>query len=357
MTEQPNTPITEPPMVSPPQEPEPPAATSQPANPVTSAGSAGEGEAWIDRLGRALGTRAHCLIGLSMFRIVAGLAILIQYLLNYAQRRYLFGPDGVFPWQLFVDGVTTTRFSLYALSQSPVFFELVFHLGVVVAALWVMGWRTRWLTPINFVFWWSLERRFPGLWDGGDNIVRIVLVFAMFADVGAYFSLDRARRARRPAPPAGELRAAAMFHNVAVLAMAIQLCLLYGVAGLSKVQGETWRDGTALYYALRGGQYVWPGFSELVYENAYLVVVFGYVTVAFQVSFTFLFFMNRITRRVAIVLSLLFHLGIMSFMGLITFSMFMMSVDLALLGDDEYLALQRWWQRVGARRAATAHAT
>jgi hypothetical protein len=175
------------------------------------------------------------------------------------------------------------------------------------------------------------------------------MLFAMFADVSAHFSMDARRRATMARPASDEPRAAAMLHNAAVLAIALQLCLLYGIAGLSKVQGETWREGTAIYYALRGGQYMWPGFSEMIYENVYVVVLLSYVTVAFQVSFPFLFFMNKVTRRLAIALSLLFHVGIMSFMGLITFSLFMMSVDLALLADDEYLALQRWLRRTSER--------
>ncbi|MEZ4360995.1 MAG: HTTM domain-containing protein [Kofleriaceae bacterium] len=305
---------------------------------------------FYDRLLWDYGTRERNLIGMSVFRIVAGLAILLQFLINYAQRHYLFGPEGVYPWDVFEKGVAGSQlFSIYSLSSSPIYFEVCFHLGILVATLWVLGWRTRWLTPLTFIFWWSLEHRFPGIWDGGDNILRIVLIFATFADLGAHFSLDARRREKLPPAALTEPRAAALFHNAALLAIAIQLCLLYGIAGLSKVQGETWRDGTALYYALRGGQYTWPGFSELVYQNVYLVVLFSYITVAFQIAFTFFFFMNRITRRLVLFMSIMFHLGIMSFMGLVTFSSFMMSVDLALLSDDEYLGAARWWKATWGR--------
>ncbi len=323
-----------------------------PVNPPTSAASAagpGEDASWYRRLVWRYGTRERCLVGLSMFRIVAGLAILIQYLVNYAQRQYLFGPEGLYPFEVFAEGISgRSPYSIYAFSASPLYFEICFHLGVVLALLWVVGWRTRFLTPLNFVFWWSLEHRFPGIWDGGDNLFRIVALFAVLTDVGAHFSLDARRRASRPPPPQDQLRAAAMLHNAALLAIAIQLCLLYGIAGLSKVQGETWRDGTALYYALRGGQYVWPGFSEAIYQNAYLTVMLSYCTVAFQVSFPFLFFMGRRSRSLAICISLGFHVGIMSFMGLISFSLFMMAVDVALIDDEEYLAGRSWLARLTA---------
>ncbi|MFP2959274.1 HTTM domain-containing protein [Myxococcus sp. 1LA] len=291
------------------------------------------------------------LIGASLFRICAGLAIVIQYLVNHAQRRYLFGPDGLWPWDTFTAGMANSAtFSVYAWSRSVVWFELCFHLGLAVSLLWLVGWRTRLTTPLTYVFFWSLHQRFPGIWDGGDNLMHLVLVYAMFADVGAWFSLDAKRRALKPADPRGlGTRLGGMFHNTAILAFALQISLVYGVAGLYKVQGEVWQDGTAIYHAFRGGQFVWPGFAELLYQNAVVVTLLSHGTVAFQVAFPFLLFLNRHTRRFAVALGLTFHLGIALFLGLITFSLFMASVDLALIDDDEYRALGRWLTRLRSR--------
>ncbi|HLK99129.1 MAG TPA: HTTM domain-containing protein [Myxococcaceae bacterium] len=289
-------------------------------------------------------------IGASLFRICAGSAILIEYLSNYAQRRYLFGPNGLWPFEFFAAEMDqSASFSLYAWSNSPVYFEVCFHLGLLVAVLWLLGWRTRLITPLNYVFLWSLHQRFPGIWDGGDNIIHLVLLYAVFADVSAYFSLDASRRSASSQEPGPWARASAMFHNTALLAFAIQISLVYGVAGLYKVQGSVWQEGTAIYYAFRGGQFVWPGVTEWIYRNAYVVTALTYATVAFQVSFPFLLFLNRYTRRVAVVLGFSFHLGIAIFLGLITFSLFMTSVDLALMSDEDYRAIGRWFGRLRQR--------
>ncbi|MCP3142453.1 hypothetical protein [Pyxidicoccus xibeiensis] len=286
------------------------------------------------------------LMGASLFRICAGAAIIIQYLVNHAQRRVLFGPEGLWPWDTFATEMThSANFSVYAWSRSLPWFEVCFHLGLLVSLLWLVGWHTRITTPLTWFFTWSLHQRFPGIWDGGDNIIHLVLVYAMFADVGAWFSLDEKRRATRPQPGGAWGQFQAMLHNTALLAFAMQISLVYGVAGLYKVQGGAWQDGTAVYHAFRGGQFVWPGFTELIYGNAIVVTLLTYCTVAFQVAFPFLLFLNRYTRRVAVVLGLTFHLGIALFLGLITFSLFMASVDLALMDDDEYRAVGRWLAR------------
>jgi hypothetical protein len=291
----------------------------------------------------------HFLIGASMFRLVAGGTILIQYLINYGQRRYLYGPDGVWPYAKFAMTMASSRnASLYAWSSSLWYFELVFHLGVLAAFLWMIGWRTRLLTPIAFVFWWSLHQRFPMLWDGGDNVMQLVFIYGLFANLGAHFSLDARRLAGRP-PPAPWL---AMLHNAAMIAFGVQISLVYAVAGLYKVQGETWRGGTALYYSFRGGQFIWPGVSELLYQSAWFTTAVSYLTVFFQISFPYLMIMNRYTRTAAVCVGVMFHIGIALFLGLFTFSFFMLSVDLAMIDDAEYRALFRFLKRAAGRAGA-----
>jgi predicted DCC family thiol-disulfide oxidoreductase YuxK len=299
-----------------------------------------------------LASRERLLIGASVFRIVAGLTILYQFLINYHQRHYLYGPDAVWPYTTFLEKLSETRsFSLYAISPSPLVFELVFHLGLLVIALWVIGWHTRLMTLLTYIFVWSLHERNPLLWDGGDNALQIILVYAVFANLGAYFSLD-ADRLRRGRESGGiRSRALAMIHNAALLAFAIQLCLVYGASGLYKVQGKMWQSGTALYYIMRVDEFTWPGYSEHIYQNIFLVTALSYATVAFQVSFPFLFFLNRYTRRLILLAGLSFHLGIALFMGLVTFSAFLMSVELALIADGDYQMIGRWFTRRGHRLA------
>ncbi|GEM_PF-231363 len=289
------------------------------------------------------------LIGASFFRIGAGLTLLYQYLINYHQRHYLYGPNAVWPYDRFLEKLREAgSFSLYAFSNHPMVFEAIFHLGILVTALWVLGWRTRIMTPLTYIFLWSLHERNPTLWDGGDNVLQIVMVYAIFANLGAHFSLDAERRRemthRRPNT---WQQIAAMCHNGAMLAFALQLCIVYATAGLYKVQGEMWQSGTALYYVMRVDEFTWPGYSERVYLNVPLIVASSYATVAFQVSFPFLFFLNRWTRRLALLAAFGFHLGIALFMGLITFSAIMISIELALVSDDEYRSLGRWFRDLG----------
>ncbi len=293
-----------------------------------------------------LASRERWLIGASLFRIVAGLTILHLYLANYYQRHYLYGPEGVWPFARSLEEAHGAgAFSLYVLSRAPLYFEVVFHLGLLFTALWVVGFRTRLMSLLTYVWLWSLHQRNPALLDGGDNVVRIALLYGIFAELGAHFSLD-ADRLRAQRERGGDVeRIKMMLHNAAILACAVQVCLVYGVAGLYKVQGELWQNGTALYYISRVGEFTWPGRSESLYRSVTLVTALTYATVAFQLSFPFLFALNRHTRRLALAGALLFHTGIAVTMGLVTFAAFVISVELALVSDVEYRAIGAFSRR------------
>ncbi|MFN4294263.1 MAG: HTTM domain-containing protein [Thermoflexales bacterium] len=297
---------------------------------------------WSEQLGRL--TREHALVGASLFRLLCGVGLLYQLLINYHQRYYLFGPDGVWPFDAFIGKLQTAGgFSVYALSQNPALFEVIYHLGIAFTLLWTLGWRTRLTTVLVYVHVWSLHERNPSLWDGGDNALQLLLFYAIFANLGAHFTLFGPAKPE-PTQPGG-LRsvvadARAVAHNIAILAIAIQLCLIYGTAGLYKVQGEIWQSGVAMYYILRVQEFTLPGVSEQIYLNAPLVVAMSYLTVAFQVGYTFMVALNRYARLLAVVMGIGFHLGIAYLMGLITFSTFMIAAELVLISDREYAALR-----------------
>ncbi len=66
------------------------------------------------------------------------------------------------------------------------------------AIAFLVGWRTRAATAAQWVFVWSLFERNPALLDGGDNLLRLVLVFMLLIDAGSHLSVDvrRAGHAR-----------------------------------------------------------------------------------------------------------------------------------------------------------------
>ncbi|MGH2404494.1 MAG: DCC1-like thiol-disulfide oxidoreductase family protein [bacterium] len=226
----------------------------------------------------------------------------------------------------------------------------MYHFALAVAVTYAFGFWTRITGALQWIMIWSIQDRNPFLGDGGDNIMRIILLFLVLVNTGAYFSVDAARRARSSHMRFQRTRvkvreffqpSLAVVHNFAIVTAVAQLCLLYSSTGLYKVMGELWQNGTALYYILRVDEYSWPGVAELLYRNPYLVVGGTYGTVFFELLFTPAL-LHPWSRYIAMITGFLFHLGIALLMGLITFGWSMVSYYPLLVTDSEYRSLAAW---------------
>jgi hypothetical protein len=279
------------------------------------------------------------LIGLSLFRVLVGVAVLSEFLLVYGQRAYLFGNRGLVPYAAYLDQIS--HFSLYWYARSDWVFELIYHGSVLVVLLWTLGYATRWLTPLVFYCWTSFTDRGPPIWDGGDNLMAILLVFAWFADLGAHFSPGRAGAGTKGPRLVQRVPALAIFHNTALRAFGIQVCIVYFVAGIMKARGHGWLDGSALYASWADQQFGWPGVTDRIAQNKALLSLIAPLTIAFQISFPFFFALNRRSRVFILVVAMSFHLGIALLMGLLSFATFFIAAELALISDAEYRGAAR----------------
>lgn len=318
------------------------------------AARANAGEEWL------LGAK-RATYGIGAVRIMFGAAAMWFLAANWSNRHYLWGDAGQWASPLDSNGGFGWPFTLFAGGSGQT--ELTVKLLVVfaLAAAFTLGWRTRVVAPLLLVCWVSLIESNPLYGDQSDNIFRILLIYLCFADLSGRWSLDARRRVSRarslsrrllPDVPARVRRDARLFgtlvHNLAVLAVGVQICIIYVASALYKVQGESWQDGTAVYYPMQVGQYrPWPMLNDLLSSNSFGVLVVSYFSVFIQLFFP-LMLLRRATRVVAILGVLAMHMGIGLIMGLPFFSLFIMAGDQVFIRDRTYAAIsgqvRRWWR-------------
>lgn len=284
-------------------------------------------------------SRRLSLTGAAALRLALGLNLLYQYALHYSDRMTIWGPDGISPWNDFQEVLReTSSWSLYASSSSELWFELVFHAGIVAALAMLTGAAPRTVVLVNFVFVWSLFERSPLILDGGDNLLILLLVYLALVDSGSRLRLPflKPRRFER----INASRPMTLLHNAGVAAIVLQVCVIYLVSALYKAQGELWQNGTALYYVLRVNEFTLPGLSESLYSSALIVTLATYGTVVFQISFPALL-LSTVGRHVAFCGAFMMHAGIAVMMGLVTFSWIMIAAELVLLPDSTFARVKR----------------
>ncbi|MFF1739371.1 HTTM domain-containing protein [Streptomyces mirabilis] len=281
-------------------------------------------------------SRPVAALGVSGTRALLGFVGLMYYLSHYSDRHYLFGPgpDPILPHHLFAEQVQERgSFSLYTWSTSEAWFEAVFHLGLLAALAVTAGVGGRAVLAMHGVFLWSLYELLPAFQDGGDNLAQLVIPMLLLTNCHQYFSFSSGFANRVIGRFPGGLRSLGVpLHNLGVAAIAVQMCLVYVVSGLYKVQGEVWQDGTALFYIMRVPEFELPGLSNLVYNSDVLVLLGTYSTTLFLVYFPMGILVPRMRPWTAIA-SIAFHVSIGVFMGLTGFALTMVACDLIFLSS------------------------
>ncbi|MEU0216022.1 HTTM domain-containing protein [Streptomyces sp. NPDC006265] len=316
--------------------------------------------------------RPVSLYAASVLRIGYGLLYLVFLLREFPHRDEIWGPGSAWTPALARELFEQTGWvSVLALSDGRAYFELCYVLALVTSALFMLGWRTRLVSVLFAVVVTSFHARAIFMTDGGDNLVLLMALYLVLTACGRRWSLDARRNRWKPAPagsaqqPPGQPLARQLrdsrttlvtaVHNCGMFLIAAQVCLLYGSAGLYKVQGSTWGSGTALHYALNLELFrPWPVLSHFVDEHTLLIAAAGYLTVLLQVAFPFVLF-GRLKYPVLTML-LGMHIGIAVLMGLPLFSGAMIVADAVFLPDRFYTLLPHLCRRVGRRRESAGPA-
>ncbi|MFH9425027.1 hypothetical protein [Streptomyces sp. NPDC017529] len=285
-----------------------------------------------------LSLRHHRLTGLALLRLLLGAAAVESYLSAYARHAELWGPEGYIPLHRFRETVHLSVTSAYAWNPHPAYFEAVYHLGLLAAlAFCVCGGRV--LTVVHLLLYWSFEVRNGQALDHGHLLARFLLTFMIFTVCDARLSPFAARTRKRLAAREGCPSAPHILHNCVVFLMVFQICVLYFMAGLWKLLGPRWQEGTAFYYVVRSLR---PPPTELLttlVSIPAITVAISYTSVLLEVAFPLLAASRyRWIRELAAGTAALMHLGIIPLVGLFNFSLVMIAADTLVLRDSDYRA-------------------
>ncbi|ASK65522.1 HTTM domain-containing protein [Brachybacterium avium] len=282
----------------------------------------------------------HSDYGIAVMRIATGAFLLGWLVLNLPVASRIWGPGSQY-WQPYRE-ILGYDAPFNALQHAgPGLFWLWYLVTIVLVVAFLLGWRTRLVTPLLFIAYTTLNGQNTPISDGGNYFIRIMLIYLILMDVSRRWSLDARRRARTES---SETQTGSVLHNIGLCLVVAQICTVYLEAGLYKVQGSLWQSGTAVYYPLQSVAYgAFPPVADVLTYWALPVVIATYMTVLAQIAFPFLLF-HRITRRIALVILLGMHLSIAVLMGLPFFSGIMASADAVLVSGATWVAIVTWFR-------------
>ena len=210
---------------------------------------------------------------LALLRVCTALVILADLAIRCTDLTAHYSDTGVLPRLAHYELTHHQLISLHLLSGSPYVIGFLFALAAVFAVLMAVGYRTRLFTVLSWIMLVSLQNRNPMVLQGGDDLLRMVLFWAMFIPWGSYFSMDALSRSRqRPSSRYSVF-------SPGVVALMIQVGILYFSTFWQK-SGPEWRsEFTAVYYALNVDQLAlepayWFRQHPLLMKISTVIVVF-----------------------------------------------------------------------------------
>jgi hypothetical protein len=222
-----------------------------------------------------------------------------------------------------VEGGNSTWSYLYYV-DSPALLWLLHISALVVLAMFTLGLFTRVTSILTFIITLSYCHRLEGSLFGLDQINALLATYLMFGQSGAVWSLDRwlTTRGGRSLPIQPSIGT-----NIAIRLIQIHMCVIYLFGGIGKARGDTWWEGSALWFA----------FATLEYQSLdmvwtvhlpWLLALLTHITLFWELAYAFLIW-PKLTRPIMLILAVLVHAGIALAMGMKTFGLMMIFANLA----------------------------
>jgi antimicrobial peptide system SdpB family protein len=229
---------------------------------------------------------------------------------------------------------TLQKMDAFCLGRSHI--EIVRWFCVFGLAIIASGWRPRYTCLLH---WWiaaSFQLSASTL-EGGDQAAQVLTMFLLPV---ALTDNRKWHWANSGATEVTSGLAKRLVASCGLLACRIQVAGIYFHAGMGKLKGPEWVNGTAMYYwllhPLFGVATPFRHVATILLANSYVVATLTWGSIAVELALFSGLFATRSIRRILLVVGICFHFGIWAFMGLGTFSIVMWAaVILYLRPSDE----------------------
>ena len=267
---------------------------------------------------------------LGLIRITGGAMLFYTHLVWGKDFAAFLGPDGWLPNELMRDffrGSSAWSYLWYFESTTVLW---VLHLiALVIFAFLTVGLFSRVVPILAWLITIAYCQRLNGAFYGLDQVNGMLAMYLALGRSGDAYSLDRWWQQRRglSGPPPASIRT-----NLAIRMIQLHLCIIYVFGGISKLRGEMWWDGSAVWFSVANLEYQTLDMTWLV-QWPWLIALMTHTTVFWETFYCALVW-PKITRPLALFLAVCVHGGIVVFLGMPTFGLAMIIANGAFLSPQ-----------------------
>lgn len=276
--------------------------------------------------------------GMAILRIMMGFMMLKDFIIYFINREALFGKSGIVPYDFYqkIIKVYHLNFLNYPFSQ---FSSLFCIIGVALSFCFLSNYKTLICGTILFFMVHIIRFRNIFILDGADNLVWIMLPFVTLYTPNLFFKNRAINTVRR------------YLNLLLPWAVMIQMCIVYSTAALYKLEGELWKNGTALFYILRVDEFRPSNLNVWLTQYKVFVIGLTYLTIAWEGLFPFFAFFRR-TKYYLFALSLLMHIGIFICMRIDNYSYIIIAAYIVFFTNSEIESFMLKFKKINILRYA-----
>ncbi len=275
---------------------------------------------------------------LTAMRVAIGACSLAWALSLVADLGTFYFDDGLLP----EPGYADHRLALFQWFESDAAVVIVFVALVAASIAVIAGWWVRLGAPVLWLAMMTMQLGAPSTLNAGDMMLRI---WTAYLALYTLVTPSRFLSVRL----GGDVGVDGERHWLAgpvwfVRLAQIQLTVVYPATVIAKLDGDTWREGTAALYALGLVDFERFWVPAVLRENLIVGNVMTWITIALELSLPFLLWTQR-TRWFAIIAGLSLHIGFDYTMRLGFFLPAMAIGYLAFVRPDELERVLRYLPR------------
>jgi predicted DCC family thiol-disulfide oxidoreductase YuxK len=285
---------------------------------------------------------------LEIARMGVGLALLLHYGMASPYLFEFWGESGPVPNALLLsqldDPWKQSALFYFTAPWQWIAFHAVFLLSCVAL---ILGWRTAWVKWLVLIGLVSYDQRNPQLSYGAHGILACLAFILCLAPIGRALSLDRVRAVRlakrkdlNAHPPAFT----SPWAFACTRLMQIQMAVLFYCSAVSKLRGEDWWEGHAVWKVFTTDDYYNPALLDLLASQYWIVNLGTYSTTLIEIAFPFLIWQQR-TRPYLLAGAIFLHLQFALLMNLYCFSFVMIMGHMSFVRPEWLSRLGAAWKR------------
>jgi Vitamin K-dependent gamma-carboxylase len=209
--------------------------------------------------------------------------------------------------------------------DSPSLLWLLHAVAMLIFLAFTLGFYTRITSVLTWLLTVSYAHRLVGTQYGLDQVNSFLAMYLMLCRCGDVYSLDHwlATRSGR----AATLPTSDVMNTIALRLIQLHLCAIYLFGGISKMRGDSWWDGSAIWFAIANYEYQSWNVAWLIHAR-WFIAGLALVTMFWETFYCVLVW-PKWCRPIMLALAVGVHGFIALCLGMITFGTAMLIMNLA----------------------------